>query len=236
MVVIPRRGLVHREGHLHGKASQISEQESRRAEDQITAHGVATVHARGAEGVGLDSSGWIEPPGALRRRGERRRRANARSEIEDPSLGKLRWDANWQGQVKTCAFGKRVPLVVEVFEDFADPPQEQREAFAQYQRAEAQVFRQVERLLFDYYAENLDELRSFKPAIRTPNKKLPNLKKPSEIWKLAKVEAIVVPIQEKKKARVVAVDFKTAWDRDHGTRAVIENGKAKRLAAPGEGL
>ena len=160
---------------------------------------------------------------------------SARKEMLDPALGKLRWDGNWQGHVTGSAFGKRVPLVVEVFNDYAEPSPEQRKAFAQYRDAEAKAFAAIERMLFDYYVNNLDELRSYKPAIRTPNKKLPDLKKSSGIWKLAKVEAIVVPIQAKK-ARVAAVDFKTAWDGDHGTRAVIVNGKAKRLADPGEGL
>jgi hypothetical protein len=155
-------------------------------------------------------------------------------EIVDPSLGKLRWDVNWQGHVAASAFGKRVPLVVEVFDDYAKPSAAQRTAFDEYRRAEAKVFRAVERMLFDYYQSNKAELRSYKPSIRTANKRLPDLKKPSDIWRIAKVEAIVVPIQEKK-GRVVAIDFKAAWDADHGTRAVIQNGVAKRLADPGEG-
>jgi hypothetical protein len=158
-----------------------------------------------------------------------------RREIVHPVLGKLRWDDNWQGHVAGSAFGRRVPLLVEVFDDYAEASPEQCKAFAQYRDAEAKAFAAIERMLFDYYVQNLDELRSYKPAIRTPNKKLPDLKKPAEIWKLAKVEAIVLPIQEKKRTRVAAVDFKTAWDCDHGTRAVIENGKAKRLVDPGEG-
>lgn len=139
------------------------------------------------------------------------------------------------GHLTGSTFGNRVPLVVEVFNDYEEPSPEQRKALAEYRNVEAKTFAAVERMLFDYYTKNLSELRSFKPGIRTPNKRLPDLKKPSEIWKLAKVEAIVVPIQEKKKARFVAVDFKTAWDGDHGTRAVIENGKAKRLTDPGAG-
>ena len=160
----------------------------------------------------------------------------ARREIVDPVLGKLRWEGNWHGHVTGSAFGKRVPLIVEVFDDYAEPSPEQRKAFAQYRDAEAKAFASIEPMLFDYYVKNLDELRSYRPAIRTPGKKLPDLKKPAEIWKLAKVEAIVLPIQEKKQARIAAVDFKTAWDGDHGTRAIIVNGKAKRLADPGEGL
>lgn len=157
-----------------------------------------------------------------------------RTEIVDPSLGKLRWDANWQGHVSASAFGKRVPLVVEVFDDYAEPAAAQRTAFDEYRRVEGKVFAKVERMLFDYYQSNKEELRSYKPAIRSANKRLPDLKKASDIWRLAKVEAIVVPIQEKKR-RTVAIDFKAAWDADHGTRAVIENGVAKRLADPGEG-
>ena len=155
-------------------------------------------------------------------------------EIVDPSLGKLRWDVNWQGHVSASPFGKRVPLVIEVFDDYAEPSAAQRAAFDEYRRVESKVFRAVERMLFDYYQSNKAELSSYKPAIRTVNKRLPDLKKPSDIWRLAKVEAIVVPIQAKKR-RDVAIDFKTAWDADHGTRAVIQNGVAKRLADPGEG-
>ena len=157
-----------------------------------------------------------------------------RREIVDPALGKLRWDVNWQGHISASAFGKRVPLVVEVFDDYPEPSAAQRAAFDEYRRVEAKVFRAVERMLFDYYQSNKEELRSYKPAIRTANKRLPDLKKPSDVWRSAKVEAIVVPIQEKKR-RVVAIDFKAEWDADHGTRAVIQNGVAKRLADPGEG-
>ena len=162
------------------------------------------------------------------------KKASAPTEIMDPALGKLRWDVNWQGQVSVSAFGKRVPLIVEVFDDGAKPSTAQRQAFAEYRRVEGKVFRQVERMLFEYYESNKEELRSYKPAIRTANKRLPDLNKPSDIWRIAKVEAIVVPIQEKK-GRVVAIDFKAAWDADHGTRAIVQNGKAKRLADPGAG-
>ena len=157
-------------------------------------------------------------------------------QLDDPDFGKLKWDDIWQGTVKDSPFGKRVPLVVEVFDDYEDPSPHQRKAYAEYRRVEAKVFPQVERLLFEYFEANKDALRAYKPAIRTRDKRLPDLHKPADVWRLAKVESILVPVQGKKDGAVVMVNFKTAWDGDHGTSAMIKGGKALRLMDPGEGF
>ena len=86
------------------------------------------------------SRAWNEPS-----------REPMRTRINDPAFGKLRWDAIWQGHVTGSAFGKRVPLVVEVFDDHAEPSTAQHEAFAEYRRVEGKVFWQVERMLFDFF-------------------------------------------------------------------------------------
>ena len=75
---------------------------------------------------------------------------------------------------------------------------------------------------------------SYPPAIRRADKRLPDLKELGDIWRLVKLDAIVVPIQ-KKKGRVVMVDFKTEWDQEHGTRVMIQDGKPLRLMDAGAG-
>ena len=154
--------------------------------------------------------------------------------ISDPVFGRLKWDVLWKGHVKDSPFGKKVPLSIEVVEEEAEPAREQRDAFARYRKVEKGVFLQVQRMLFDYYEANKEEFRSYPPAIRGANKRLADLTKPSDVWRVAKVAGIVVPVQ-RKKGRVVMLDFTTKWDQEHGTRALIQDGKATRLMDPGAG-
>lgn len=158
----------------------------------------------------------------------------ARTRLADPVFGRLRWDAIWHGSVSDSPFGKKVPLMVEVLGDGAEPSPQQREAFAEYRKVEKKLFPQVERMLFDSFVADRDEALSY-PPIRNRLLRLPDPKKAADIWRLAKVDAIVVPIQQKKKGNVVMVDFAVAWDPEHGTRAMIQDGKLKRLMDPGAG-
>jgi hypothetical protein len=150
-----------------------------------------------------------------------------RTRQSDPVLGRLKWDGVWQRSVKDSAFGKRVALSVEVFDDGGEPSEEQRLAFTEYRRVEEKVFPQVERMLFEYYWANREQLGSYAPAIRGSRKRLPDLKKPGDIWRLAKAETVLVPIQEKKKGRVVMLDFKTVWDQEHATRVLIRTARRR---------
>ena len=75
------------------------------------------------------------------------------------------------------------------------------------------------------------ELRTGSAARRRP---LPDPKKPADVWRLAKVREIVVP-QAPRKGRVVHVDFRTAWDPEHGTRVLIRDGKPNLRMDPGAG-
>jgi hypothetical protein len=154
--------------------------------------------------------------------------------LSDPVFGSLKWDGIWFGQVADSAFGKKVPLSVVVFEDLDEPSAEQRAAFARYRENESRLLPDVERLLFEYYEKNKDEYRAM--LGRSGAKKAPDLEGQRDVWKVYKCRAIVVPIQSKKKGRVVLVDFTATFDSEHGSRVFVQDEQARKLIDPGAGL
>ena len=150
--------------------------------------------------------------------------------LDDPVFGSLTWDTFWEGTVDVPGFGK-LPVTVETdVETYAvatPPAAEHRRAMTNFLAAAATLRPKIEKANFEYFQRVRDNYAE-------GHGKVPDVRKPADLWKELSSPALHVPAQDGKAWRV-EMTWECSWDDEHGRAVYIEGGKVVNVSIQGDG-
>ena len=145
--------------------------------------------------------------------------------INDELFGELEYKYNfWRGEMTIRMFNveKRILLSVDGHED-ADFSNTQRDAFHNFIQDMNHIMSEVEKEVYEYYSENVDEYREMLGDESQANKMAPKIDSLTGLADLVKPTELIVRRVRKNGKRRLGLLCDVSWDIEDGLGIKIED-------------
>lgn len=138
------------------------------------------------------------------------------AQLNDDAFGLLEFDWRWKRPYSITLFGADYDceLSVDTEEDEGAIDPEQRSAFMEFESRKAQMLKEAEDAIFEYYVQNIDEFREL--ADDKADEVAPFIQYKNELAKLVTVGDLVFRIVFSSGKMTYGLRLLCAWDIEQG--------------------
>jgi len=143
--------------------------------------------------------------------------------MDDATFGRIEYDYDWRGEYSYSIFGNtyKVELVIpcDEGEDFES---DQRQAFDNFRRDEANLVKLAQRAIYEHYLDIVDEVRERVGPDRA-DQVAPRITDEQDMARLVTPTELLVQRSFSPDERIIGLMFDCTWDPGLGLAVKFEN-------------